>query len=63
MLKRVVLNLNQKEYNIGLSYIIVLYIKALSGLIFKGSFNFNQFAIISSITFNNQELDYHFKSA
>jgi len=62
-LARVVCNLNQREHCIGLSYVAVSRVKSLSGLMFEGSFDFDRFAIVSSITFKDRELDYGFRSA
>ena len=47
---KAVLNLNYKEYCLGLSYIAVSRVKTLEGLLFKGPFDFKHFKPVDSIT-------------
>ena len=42
-LLKVVLDLSQREHCLGLSYVAVLQVKSLGGLLFKGPFDFDYF--------------------
>jgi hypothetical protein len=57
MLSRVVLNIDQKEYYLGLIYIAVLQVKALDGLIFELPFDFSHFTVYNTPTARDRELD------
>ena len=49
-LSQVVLNLDQREHCLGLSYVAVSRVKALDGLMFKSSFNYSQFNSHNTLT-------------
>ena len=49
MLDYTVLNINRKEYTIGLTYIDILRVKKLLNLIFKWGFNKELFNPIASV--------------
>ena len=57
-LLQAVMNLNQREHCLGLSYVAVSRVKALTGLLFESLFNFDRFKGINSITSNDRELDH-----
>lgn len=57
-LQRAVINLNQREHCLGLSYVAVLRVKTLSELLFDLLFNYDRFIGISSITSNARDNDY-----
>jgi ATP-dependent DNA helicase PIF1 len=61
-LLRVVLNLEQKEHCLRLLYVAVSKVKTLTGLLFEGSFNFDHFSNSRSVTQQERELDYVFRS-
>jgi hypothetical protein len=44
-LSQVVLNIDQREYCLGFSYIAILQVKALDRLIFESPFDFSRFTI------------------
>jgi hypothetical protein len=44
-LSRVVLNIDQKEHCLGLSYVAISRVKALDGLMFKSPFDFSRFTV------------------
>ena len=56
-LLRVVLNLNQKEYCLGLSYVTISQVKALRGLMFETPFNYSHFTVNNTPIVRDQELD------
>jgi hypothetical protein len=58
----VVLNLDQKEHCLGLSYVAVLRVKTLQGLIFKHPFDFDRFASINSIMARDRDIDFNYRS-
>jgi hypothetical protein len=62
MLSKVILNLNQKEYYLGLSYIAVSRVKTLAGLLFEVPFDFDRFKPINSAGSVDRELDYTIKT-
>ena len=62
-LKRAVLNLNQREHCVGLSYVATSRVEHLLGLMFEGSFDFEHFTARNSTIFQDRELDYTFRSA
>ena len=47
-LSRVVLNIDQKEHCLGLSYVAISRVKALDRLMFKSPFNFSRFTSYNS---------------
>ena len=49
-LSRVVLNLDQKEHCLGLSYVTISQVKALKGLIFKCPFDYSYFTVNNTPT-------------
>ena len=56
-LRKAVLNLNSKEHCLGLSYVAVLRIKRLGGLLFEGPFDFEHFKPADSVISRDRELD------
>jgi hypothetical protein len=58
MLSKAILNLNQKEYYLGLSYIVISRVKILAGLLFEVLFDFDCFKPINSAGSVDRELDY-----
>ena len=48
-LQKAVLNLNHKEYCLGLSYIVVSQVKILDRLLFEGPFDFEDFKPIDLV--------------
>jgi hypothetical protein len=57
-LSRAVLNLNQREHCLGLSYVAVSRVKTLAGLLFEIPFDFDRFAPVDSAVSRDRELDY-----
>ena len=57
-LSRAVLNLNQREHCLGLSYVAVSWVKTLLGVLFEVSFDFNHFECVNSAVSVDRELDY-----
>jgi hypothetical protein len=62
-LSQVVLNLNQKEHCIGLSYVAVSRVKTLNSLLFESPFDFEQFTGKESAIFKDRELDFTCRNA
>ena len=56
-LSQVVLNIDQKEYCLGLTYAAVSRVKVLDRLIFKSPFNFSYFTVNNTPTARDRELD------
>jgi hypothetical protein len=56
-LSRVVLNINQKEHCLGLSYVAISRVKALDGLMFESPFDFSRFTPQDSPIARDRELD------
>jgi ATP-dependent DNA helicase PIF1 len=56
-LLRVVLNLNQKEHCLGLSYVAISRVKTLDGLMFESPFDFSHFTVNNTPTARDRELD------
>ena len=56
-LSRVVLNVDQKEHCLGLSYVAVSRVKALNGLMFESPFDFSRFTVQDSPIVKDRELD------
>jgi ATP-dependent exoDNAse (exonuclease V) alpha subunit len=61
-LSQAVLNLNQREHCLGLSYIAVSHVKTLDRLLFKVSFDFERFTGKESAASQERELDYTFRN-
>jgi ATP-dependent DNA helicase PIF1 len=62
-LQRARLNLNQREYCLGLLYIAVLWVKSLDRVLFEVPFNFERFTVSKSPVFTDRELDYAFRTS
>jgi ATP-dependent DNA helicase PIF1 len=62
-LLRAVLNLNQKEHCLGLSYVAVSQVKALDGILFEVPFDYERFTGKESAVSQERELDYTFRNA
>jgi hypothetical protein len=62
-LARAVMNLNQREHCLGLSYVAISRVKALTGLLFESPFDFDRFKGINSIISNDRELDHVTRTA
>ena len=56
-LLRAVLNIDQKEHCLGLSYVAISRVKALDGLMFESPFDFSRFTVQDSPTARDRELD------
>ena len=56
-LSRVVLNIDQKEHCLGLSYIAISRVKTLDGLIFESPFDFSRFNSHNTPIARDRELD------
>ena len=56
-LSRAVLNLNQREHCLGLSYVAVSRVKTLAGVLFEVPFDFDRFARVNSAVAVDRELD------
>ena len=61
-LSKAVLNLNQREHCLGLSYVAVSRVKTLDGLLFEGPFDYERFTGRESAVSQDRELDYTFRS-
>ena len=61
-LSRAVLNLNQKEHCLGLSYVAVSRVKALNGVLFERPFDFERFTGVNTVISQDRELDYTFRN-
>lgn len=57
-LLQAVINLNQKEHCLGLSYVAVSRVKTLKGLLFESPFNFDRFTGLNTIASNARDLDH-----
>ena len=57
-LSRAVLNLNQREHCLGLSYVAVSRVKTLSGVLFELPFDFDRFKPVNSAVSADREIDY-----
>ena len=60
-LSQVILNLDQKEYCLGLLYIVVSQVKILDRLIFEQPFDFDHFRSIDSITTRDRDIDFNYR--
>jgi hypothetical protein len=58
MLSKTVLNLNQREYYVGFSYITISWVKILLGVLFEVPFDFDRFKPINSVISVDREIDY-----
>jgi ATP-dependent DNA helicase PIF1 len=58
-LSRAVLNLNQREHCLGLSYVAVSRVQTLSGVLFEVPFDFDRFKHVNSAVSVDRELDYN----
>jgi hypothetical protein len=61
-LPKVVLNLNQKEHCLGLSYIAISRVKTLDRVLFEGPFDYERFISRGSAISKDWELDYSFRN-
>jgi ATP-dependent DNA helicase PIF1 len=61
-LSQAVLNLNQREHCLGLSYVAVSRVKTLDGLLFEGPFDYERFTGKESVISQERELDYTFRN-
>jgi hypothetical protein len=61
-LLRAVLNIDQKEHCLGLSYVAVSRVKTLHGLIFESSFDYCHFTVRDSPVAKDRELDICFRN-
>jgi ATP-dependent DNA helicase PIF1 len=62
-LTKVVLNLNQREYCLGLAYVAVSRVKTLDGLLFESPFDFEHFdKCTNSAVFQDRELDHTYRN-
>jgi ATP-dependent DNA helicase PIF1 len=61
-LSQAVLNLNQREHCLSLSYVAVSWVKALDGVLFEVSFDFDHFTFKDSAVSQERELDYIFRN-
>ena len=60
-LSRVVLNIDQKEHYLGLSYVAISQVKVLDRLMFKSPFDFSWFTSQDTLIAKDQELDITFR--
>jgi ATP-dependent exoDNAse (exonuclease V) alpha subunit len=61
-LSKAVLNLDQREHCLGLSYVAVSGVKSLDGLMFEKSFDFGRFIAPVSATAKQRETDQVFRT-
>jgi hypothetical protein len=61
-LSKVVLNLDQKEHCLGLSYVAVSRVKTLQGLMFERPFDFDRFASTNSIMARDRDIDFNYRN-
>ena len=62
-LSKVVLNLDQKEFCQGLSYVAISRVKVLDGVMFECSFDFDCFSKgIDSNVARDRETDYNYRN-
>jgi ATP-dependent DNA helicase PIF1 len=57
-LPKVVLNLNQREYYLGLSYVTISRVKTLDNILFEVLFDFDHFKATNSVISRDHKLDY-----
>jgi hypothetical protein len=60
----VVLNVNKKEHclQLGLAYVAVSRVKALSGILFESAFDFDRFKRVDSTNSRGRDLDYSYRT-
>jgi len=61
-LSKAVLNLNQREHCLGLSYVAVSRVKTLAGVLFEVPFDYERFTGKESAISQDRELDYTFRN-
>ena len=61
-LPKAVLNLNQREHCLGLSYVAVSRVKTLDALMFEVPFDFDRFKTVDSVISRERDLDYNFRN-
>jgi ATP-dependent DNA helicase PIF1 len=61
-LSKAVLNLNQREHCLGLSYVAVSRVKTLDGVLFEVPFDFERFTGVNTVISQERELDYTFRN-
>ena len=61
-LSQAVLNLNQREHCLGLSYVAVSRVKTLDSLLFEVPFDYERFTSRESAISQDRELDYTFRN-
>jgi hypothetical protein len=61
-LKQVVLNVNKKEHCLGLAYVAISRVKALSGILFESVFDFDRFKRVDSTNSRDRDLDYSYRT-
>ncbi len=57
-LQRAVMNLNQREHCLGLSYVAVSRVQALTGLLFESPFDYDRFTGVNTVTSHDRDLDH-----
>jgi ATP-dependent DNA helicase PIF1 len=62
-LSKAVLNLNQREHCLGLSYVAISQVKTLDRVLFKVPFDYERFTSKESAVSQDQELDYNVRTA
>ena len=61
-LSKAVLNLNQREHCLGLSYMAVSWVETLNGVLFEGPFDYERFTSRESTVSKDWDLDYSFRN-
>jgi hypothetical protein len=61
-LSKAVLNLNQREHCLGLSYVGVSQVKTLDRVLFEVPFDFEHFTGVNTVISQERELDYIFRN-
>ena len=61
-LPRAVLNLNQREHCLGLSYVATSRVRALDKVLFEAPFDFERFRHVNTVTSQERELDDIFRN-
>jgi hypothetical protein len=62
-LPKVVLDLSRTEHCLGLSYVAISRVKSLDGLLFEGPFDFDHFKKTTTVTAQDRDLDYIFRTS
>ena len=60
-LNQVVLNMNQREHCLGLAYVAISRVKALSGILFEGAFDCDRVKR-ASMNSRGRDLDYSYRT-